>query len=80
MPRVTSCGKPYHTYTITAANGVSACCDARTMLGAKREASAWIGYGGKSVTVTDNITSETWYRSFWESGHKFGWGKWERVC
>jgi hypothetical protein len=80
MTRVTGCGKPYHFYAITAESGVSVDCDAHTLLGAKREASAWMSFGGGSVTLIDKATKETWTREFWQSGRSFGWNAWKKIA
>ena len=79
MTRVTGCGRPYHTFAMSAASGVSVVCDATTVIGAKREASAWISYGGGDITVTNNQTNETWMRKFWTIGPSFGWGRWRLI-
>ena len=81
MTRVTDCGRAYQFFDMTAqASGVSVMCDAHTLLGAKREASAWMSYGGGSVVLHDRQTDERWIRRFWSTVNgKFGWGKWETV-
>ncbi|MFA5240353.1 MAG: hypothetical protein WC476_11700 [Phycisphaerae bacterium] len=62
-------------YTITADSGVSITSSAKTLTGAKREASAWMSYGGGSVYVADK-NGPICKRDFWKNLNRFGWSKW----
>lgn len=62
-------------FTAYASSGVEVDLDAKTLDGAKREASAWITFGGGDVTVSaDGVPVAT--RQFWQILNRFGWGKW----
>ena len=64
------------TYTAYASeSGIEVRLNARTLIGAKREASAWINFGGGSVTIScDGNPVAT--REFWQSLNNFGWDRW----
>jgi len=66
-------------YAISNASGVSCVASSRTMLGAKREASAQATFGGGDVEIVDLETGERWRRVFWQKLHCFGWEPWEEV-
>jgi hypothetical protein len=66
-------------YQINHESGVSNRADARTLTGAKREASSQMTYGGGSVEVVDIVTGDVWRREMWQSGHSFGWSRWTKV-
>jgi hypothetical protein len=63
--------------TIEHASGVVNNVNATTLLGAKREASREMTYGGGSVYL--NFDGETWKREFWQNLNRFGWSKWRKV-
>jgi hypothetical protein len=62
--------------TIRHDSGIVNTVRSRTLLGAKREASREMTYGGGSVTLY--YDGEVWHRELWTSGHSFGWGGWTR--
>ena len=66
-------------FTIKHASGVINKAKAKTLTGAKREASQEMTHGGGSVSVTDRETGEVWQREFWQNLNRFGWGPWKRV-
>lgn len=63
-------------YTITADSGVTINSTSKTLVGAKREASAWMSFGGGSVWVLQ-AGEPVAMRRFWRDGNRFGWGRWE---
>jgi len=64
------------TYSLRADSGVIVQAKSRTLAGAKREASAWMAFGGGSVYVEDE-TGVICYRRFYKNGNHFGWHEWE---
>lgn len=65
-------------FTAYASSGVEVDLDAKTLAGAKREASAWITFGGGDVTVSaDGVPLAT--RVFWQERDLFGWEPWETI-
>ena len=67
-----------NTFTIHADSGINITAKAKTLIGAKREASNWISHGGGSVYVDQNGKTVA-MRKFWSSGRHFGWDKWTSV-
>lgn len=66
------------TYSIHHASGVVTTSSAKTLTGAKREASKDMTHGGGSVTVyADN--QPVCKREFWQSIRHFGWEKWQNI-
>jgi hypothetical protein len=66
------------TYSALASSGVRVDLDARTLTGAKREASAWISFGGGNVTLcADGVPVAM--RRFWRNLNHFGWDRWEAL-
>lgn len=64
-------------FMIYADSGVSISSSAKTLTGAKREASKWMSFGGGSVYVKDTTNGEVLMRPFWRNLSHFGWGRWE---
>ena len=60
-------------------SGVGYNAKSQTLLGAKREASQDMTYGGGHVYVTDTVSGHVWTRQHWRSYDRFGWRKWERI-
>lgn len=77
--RVRERNKEDRMYLINHASGASNCAEAATLLGAKREASGQMTFGGKSVSVVNTKTKEIWRREFWQELNRFGWEKWTKV-
>ena len=66
------------SYTIThQKSGISYQSKAKTIAGAKREATADATFGGGSVTVhgKEGTTS----REFWQELSRYGWEKWSQL-
>lgn len=63
--------------TIEHESGVINSVNAKTLIGAKREATKEMSFGGGSVTLYFN--GEIWTREFWSGVRNFGWNKWEKV-
>jgi hypothetical protein len=61
-----------------ATSGVEVDLDAKTLLGAKREASDWITFGGGDVIVSADGEPVA-VRYFWRVLDRFGWGPWQTV-
>jgi len=49
---------------------------ATSLIGAKREASKWMTYGGGSISVLDKNSVILATREFWEDHNRFGWERW----
>lgn len=58
-------------------SGVKTISNAKTIIGAKREASKLMTHGGRSVYV-ESPNGVIYQRKFWSSGRNFGWDKWEK--
>lgn len=67
------------SYIIRAQSGAEIESKAKTLVGAKREASAWITHGGGTVYVLDAERNPICYRRMWSEGHRFGWLRWEAI-
>lgn len=65
-------------YTIHHQSGVITTSTAKTLAGAKREASKDATHGGGSVTVHCD-GNPVCRREFWQSLDRFGWEKWENI-
>jgi hypothetical protein len=65
-------------YYLEAESGVRIPADAKTLAGAKREASKWISFGSGDVYVISN-GAPVCKRKFWEQRGRFGWKKRETV-
>lgn len=65
-------------YQLRSGSGVVVDADAKTLTGAKREATRWMTHGGGAVYVLED-GREVCFRPFWESGSRFGWDKWRAV-
>jgi len=65
-------------YTAFASSGVEIDLDAKTLIGAKREASKWISFGGGDVTVSADGKPVA-IREFWQVRHLFGWDPWRAI-
>ena len=63
---------------IAANSGVILDCNAKTITGAKREASIWASYGAGDIFVLVNGDAVC-TRRFWSDGGNFGWHKWENI-
>lgn len=70
--------KTMTTYTIHHASGVVTTSTAKTLTGAKREASKDMTHGGGSVTIYAG-NKPACQRVFWQDRNQFGWGRWENV-
>jgi hypothetical protein len=60
-------------------SGVEYNAMSQTLLGAKRQASEDMTFGGGHVYVTDTDSGQVWTRQQWRCYSRFGWRKWERV-
>jgi len=76
-------------------SGVTVSLNAKTELGAKREATKWLSYGAivnmvytiekdelffsGDVYIENTATGIKWRRGFWQNGHRFGWTGWEQI-
>ena len=58
-------------------SGITEIANAKTLAGAKREASDWMSHGGGSVSVLDMDGYVLATRCFWQNGNRFGWDKWD---
>ena len=52
---------------------------AKTILGAKREATNWITFGGGNVYIFQDDGVPLWMRKFWQSGDRYGWDRWQKI-
>jgi len=66
-------------YYIYAENGASIKSNAKTIVGAKREASKWLSFGAGDVSVENVKTGEKWVRRFWQHLNHFGWEQWIQI-
>lgn len=67
------------TYTINCANGYRQNIKAKSLIGAKRQATkicAIFGVGSFTVTTPEGAI---YRREFWSVGNYFGWHKWAKV-
>lgn len=64
---------------LRASSGVEVDATAKTLTGAKREASRWMSFGGGSVYVVVD-GRDVCVREFWQNGNRFGWKKWKSAC
>jgi len=60
-------------------SGVTIGLNAKTELGAKREATKWLSYSAGDVYIENTATGIKWRRGFWQNGHRFGWSNWEQI-
>lgn len=65
-------------YQMRADSGVVVDATAKTLTGAKREASKWMAFGGGSVYVVAD-GKDVCVRKFWQNGNHFGWDAWKTV-
>lgn len=65
-------------FELAANSGVIVISKAKTLIGAKREASAWASYGSGDVFVVVDGTAVC-MRRFWSNGGNFGWHNWESI-
>lgn len=63
-------------FFLSSASGVTVESSAKTLAGAKREATKWMTFGGGSVSVQDKHGNTLAIRQFWQNGNHFGWDKW----
>jgi hypothetical protein len=61
-------------YTAHASSGVVVDLEAKTLTGAKREASEWISFGSDVTVCGDNKPIAM--REFWQERNLFGWAPW----
>ena len=66
-------------FRISHDSGVEYNAMSQTLLGAKRQASEDMTFGGGHVYVTDTDSGQVWTRQQWRCYSRFGWRKWERV-
>lgn len=64
-------------YIMVASGGCEKTCDAKTLLGAKREATRWASYGQGVQIITPE--GEIWEKEFWQNRNLFGWKSWKQV-
>lgn len=62
-------------FEISAQSGVSVPANAKTLAGAKREATKWAAFGSGDISIVEN-GSTVCVRRFWQNGNRFGWRKW----
>ena len=60
-------------------SGVTINLNAKTELGAKREATKWLSYGAGDVYIENIATGIKWRRGFWQNRDRFGWTVWEQI-
>lgn len=65
-------------YTAKAASGVTSTLGAKTLLGAKREATKWISYGGGLLTLYCDGQAVA-YRDFEQNGSHYHWLPWVTI-
>ena len=66
------------TYTAQASSGVTVNLNAKSITGAKREASSWISFGGGDVTVCA-AGAPVAIRRFRQNLNRFYWDRWEAL-
>jgi hypothetical protein len=57
-------------------SGVINRANAKTLAGAKREATREKSFGGGSVWIEDENRNMLAMREFWQIGNSYGWNKW----
>lgn len=65
-------------FELQASSGVTVSANSKTLVGAKREATAWACFGAGDIYIIENGNTVC-VRRFWQNGNSFGWDKWENV-